>query len=201
MQEPYNEGVAPHIGPEPCGGCGDAMAEALTGGSAGRLLSSEIIQIRVPTLWSAGEGNTSMGVNARASTRPGGVVDPGMHGHSTHGNRETSECPPVASRHDNRGGSGKAHCRTPDTYASEESDSAIVPEIRANNGAAAPAEFGEERTLTKRNAATEATPRTQGRIGVSFGRLRVRLRAEVVQPGAFSRLSGLPNARRRHHSR
>ena len=61
MQEPYNEGLAPHIGPESCGGCGDAMAEALTGGSAGCLSSSEIIQTRVPTLWSEGEGNMSMG--------------------------------------------------------------------------------------------------------------------------------------------
>ena len=155
-------------------------------GVAGRLLSSEIIQIRVPTLWSAGEGNTSEGAIARAPARPGGVVDPGMHGHSTHGNRETSECSPIALRHGGGGGSGKAHCRTPDTYASEESDSAIVPEIRANNGAMAPAEFGEERALTKRNVATEATPRTPSRIGVSFGRLRVRSRAGAIQPGAFS---------------
>jgi len=120
-----------------------------------------------------------------------------MRGHSAHGNRETSGCSPAASRHDSRGGSGKAHCRTPDTYAAEESDSAIVPEIRANRGVAAPAEFGEERALTKRNAVTEATPRTQGRIGVSFGSLRVRPRAGAVQPGAFSRLSGLLNALRR----
>jgi len=59
MQEPYNEGVAHHVGPESCGGRGDATAEALTGESAGRLFSSEIIQIREPTLWSYGEPSVS----------------------------------------------------------------------------------------------------------------------------------------------
>ncbi len=57
---------------------------------------------------------------------------------------------------------------------------------------------GPQRSLAERNAATEATPRTQGRIGVSFGRLRVHPRAGAVQPGAFSRLSGLLRALRRH---
>ncbi len=160
----------------------------LTGGSAGRLLSSEIIQTRVPTLWSAGEGNTSMGAMARAPARPGGVVDPGMHGHSTHGNRETSERSPAALCRGVGGGSGKADGRTPDPHASEESDCAIVPENRANNGTAVPAESGEARAWTERNAWDEAAPRTQGRIGASSGFSRVRQRAEADRQATFDNL-------------
>ena len=188
MQEPYNEGVAPHIGPESCGGCGDATAEALTGGSAGRLSNSEITPIRVPTLWSAGEGNTSEGAIARAPARPGGVVDPGMHGHSTHGNRETSECSPAALCPGVGGGSGKAQCRTPGLHAPEESDRAIVPENRANNGTAVPAEPGEGRAWTERNVWDEAAPRTQGRTGASFGLPRVRQRAKADRQARFNNL-------------
>jgi len=39
MQEPYNEGLANHIGPESCGCIGNGTSEALTGVHAGRVLS------------------------------------------------------------------------------------------------------------------------------------------------------------------
>jgi hypothetical protein len=42
MKEPYGEGVANHTGPESCGGGSNAVAEALTGVHAGRVLSREI---------------------------------------------------------------------------------------------------------------------------------------------------------------
>jgi hypothetical protein len=48
------------------------MAEALTEGSAGGLLSSEITSSRVPTTWSDGEGNTCCSVKMRVAERPGG---------------------------------------------------------------------------------------------------------------------------------
>jgi hypothetical protein len=38
MKESYDEGVANHIDPESCGGGSNAMAEALTGVRAGRVL-------------------------------------------------------------------------------------------------------------------------------------------------------------------
>jgi len=57
MRVPHDEGVADHIGPESCGGIGNDAAEALTGGSVGGPLSSEITAIRVPTLLLGGEGN------------------------------------------------------------------------------------------------------------------------------------------------
>ena len=59
MKESYGEGLANHISLESCGDCSDAMAEALTEGSTGGLLSSENTNFRVPTTWSEWEGNTN----------------------------------------------------------------------------------------------------------------------------------------------
>ena len=67
MQESYREGVASHPGPESCAGGREASGEALTGVHAGRLLSREINQIRVPTSLDGAEGNTT--VRDSASSR------------------------------------------------------------------------------------------------------------------------------------
>ncbi len=42
MKEPYRKGLAIHLDPESCAGGGNIAGEALTGGNAGQLLSSEI---------------------------------------------------------------------------------------------------------------------------------------------------------------
>ena len=66
MKESYDEGLANHIGPESCGGGSNAMAEALTGVRAGRVLSREILlKSRVPTSWDVAEGNIGRVVSAR----------------------------------------------------------------------------------------------------------------------------------------
>jgi hypothetical protein len=90
MKESYGEGLANHTSLESCGNCSNAVAEALTEGSTGGLLSSEITNFRVPTTWSDWEGNTSCS-DMRAIERPGGVEELGMCGHSLHGNREIRE--------------------------------------------------------------------------------------------------------------
>jgi hypothetical protein len=48
MQVSCNEGVASHVGPESCGGDRKVVVEALTGESAGRVLSLENV-----ILWDA----------------------------------------------------------------------------------------------------------------------------------------------------
>jgi len=68
MKESYGEGFANHTSLESCGNCSNVVAEALTEGSAGGLLSSEITSSRVPTTWSGGEGNTCCSVNASYRT-------------------------------------------------------------------------------------------------------------------------------------
>lgn len=90
MKESYGEGLANHTSLESCGNCSNAVAEALTEGSTGGLLSSEITNSRVPTSWSGREGNTICSAK-RAIERPGGVVELGMCGHLLHGNREIRE--------------------------------------------------------------------------------------------------------------
>jgi hypothetical protein len=90
MKESYGEGLANHTSLESCGNCSNAVAEALTEGSTGGLLSSEITNFRVPTTWSGWEGNTSCSA-MQAIERPGGVKELGMCGHSLHGNREIRE--------------------------------------------------------------------------------------------------------------
>ncbi len=52
MKEPYEEGVANHIGPESYGDASNGMAEALTGVRAGQVLSREMLAYsRVSTEW------------------------------------------------------------------------------------------------------------------------------------------------------
>ncbi len=87
MKESYSEGLANHTSLESCGDCSNALAEALTEGSTGGLLSSEITSSRVPTSWSGREGNMCRCV-MQAVEQPGGVLEPGMCGHLLHGNRE-----------------------------------------------------------------------------------------------------------------
>jgi len=91
MKESYDEGLASHISLESCGNCSNAMAEALTEGSAGGLLSSEITSFREPTTLPDWEGKTRYSVSMRVVERPGGVLEPGMCGHLLRGNRDIRE--------------------------------------------------------------------------------------------------------------
>ncbi len=73
-----------------------------------------------------------------------------------HENRETSGVPSI------RGGrSGKAESRTPDVYAPEESDRAVIPMKPPNKGAQASAEVVEGRSRVKENIGPPHTRPTQ----------------------------------------
>ena len=69
MKASYGEGLANRTSLESCGNCSNATAEALTEGSAGGLLSSEITSSRVPTTWSDGEGNTCCSVKCELKVK------------------------------------------------------------------------------------------------------------------------------------
>ena len=87
MQVRYDEGVAIHIGPEPCVAVRKGGGEASVGERIGQLLS--IIKIHIPgadTVAKA-EGN-STGMSTRAPGRPGVVEETGMCRRSLPGNRE-----------------------------------------------------------------------------------------------------------------
>src|SRR3990172_8331755 len=89
VQVHYDEGVASHIGPEPCAGIREGVGEASAGEHAGQPLSRERMISRAPTL-STERKATRAGVQSRASVWSGVVADPGMYGRSLHGNREIS---------------------------------------------------------------------------------------------------------------
>jgi hypothetical protein len=89
VQVHYDEGVAIHIGPEPCVVTREGKGEASAGERIGQPLSRERNSSRGADALRRAEGNTDGRVNA--STRTLGVVrDPGMCGRSLHGNREVS---------------------------------------------------------------------------------------------------------------
>jgi len=90
MKESYGEGLANHTSLESCGNYSNVVAEALTEGSTGGLLSSENTYFRVPTLSGGREGNTYT-FAMRECVRPGGVDKLGMRGRFIYGNREISE--------------------------------------------------------------------------------------------------------------
>ena len=75
MQEPYVEGVASRHGPESCVGGGNAVGEALTGESAGRLLSSEITSPGRRPRWLTGKA-TRCATQTRVARRSRGVEEP-----------------------------------------------------------------------------------------------------------------------------
>src|SRR5215217_5082088 len=65
MKEPYAEGLANHSGPESCVGLHEGAGEALTRVRTGRVLSREINEFEVPTLFTEAAGNTSAAALAR----------------------------------------------------------------------------------------------------------------------------------------
>ena len=75
MKEPYRKGVATTLAPShaPCARKGHG--EALTGGSAGQVLSPEMGELRVPTSSHVAEGNSTQTVIRKVWT-PVGVGDP-----------------------------------------------------------------------------------------------------------------------------
>jgi hypothetical protein len=93
----HNEGIAIHIGPEPCIVGRKARDEASVGERTGQPLSRESVLSQVPTAYS-GRKATLTDASTQVSVRPGVVEDPGMCGRSLRGNREIprptdGECP------------------------------------------------------------------------------------------------------------
>ena len=89
MQVRYDEGVANHIGPEPCGVIREDGGEASAGERTGQPLSRENHDIPDADAVNYVEGKTS-GASSRALRGPGVVEDPGMCRSSLRGNREVS---------------------------------------------------------------------------------------------------------------
>ncbi len=68
MQVHYDEGIASHIGPEPCAGIREDVGEASVGERAGQPLSHDRIAILGADAVQEAEGNTEGCANASAPT-------------------------------------------------------------------------------------------------------------------------------------
>ena len=104
-----DEGVANHIGPEPCAGIREGVGEASVGEHVGQPLSRERVLSRALTL-STERKATRTNAITQANVWPGVVVDPGMHGSSLSGNREISGL--AMNSFENMVRSGKARSRS-----------------------------------------------------------------------------------------
>lgn len=100
------------------------------------------------------------------------------------------EIPPSPGADGASGRADKATNRDAAMHDGGKSDNRVVPTKRPNNGGSAEpqAEVVEGRRLTEGNAQQTATPRTQSRIGVSFGLLRVREAARRDKGARFTNL-------------
>lgn len=128
MKESCSEGIASHAVPESCGDIGNGVSEALTGGNAGWVLSSE-----KDGLFSSADGFLTHGRQhgcSRYREAASGSAEsetPCMHGHSPHATREI----PCSSLQE-RGARGKSERSTASMNGHGKSDRLIVPKKPAN---------------------------------------------------------------------
>ena len=108
MKVRCDEGVANHIGPEPCVGIREDAGEASAGERTGQPLSRDRSLSRVPTPFHRRKA-TRTGAIPRVPARPGAVGEPGMCARSLHGNREISG---LTSRSTGLARIGKARSRS-----------------------------------------------------------------------------------------
>lgn len=95
MRDPYGEGLATHTGLESCGVLRKGWAEALTGESAGRVLSRERADLRdADVLGGSGRQNRAQR-NREMRPGPARSQTPCMYGNTLLENREVP-CPPAA---------------------------------------------------------------------------------------------------------
>jgi len=89
VQVRYDEGVAIHVGPEPCVDIREGAGEASVGERIGQPLSRESHLSRMPTSLIRRKAIRRSALS-RAPRGSGVVGDPGMCGSSLYGNREIS---------------------------------------------------------------------------------------------------------------
>jgi hypothetical protein len=89
MQEPHDEGVATHIGPESCAAVREGRGEALTGVRAGQPLSREKEVLAPGADAVSGSGRPHPHRRCRETEgNPARSQTLRMHGNTLHGNRE-----------------------------------------------------------------------------------------------------------------
>jgi hypothetical protein len=170
VQVHYDEGVAIHIGPEPCVGTREGVGEASVGEHTGQSLSRESLIVPSADVVEITESNTGGCVSAsvrptRRGRRPWHVWklfarEPGGLG--------------FGQRRDTAGPHREDEESKPMMHEPEKSDSAIVARKPANKAERSAAEQVERRAGTEGNAGQQSTRRAQNRGSVSQALGRVR---------------------------
>ena len=96
MKESYVKGLANHSDPESCAGARKSDGEALTGESAGRVLSRESSRTRDADSVEAGGRQQPACCLGEARWYPARSETPGMHGSNLRENREILRLPEQA---------------------------------------------------------------------------------------------------------
>jgi RNA-directed DNA polymerase len=183
MKVSHGEDVASHSGPESCAGRREAVGEALTGESAGPVLSCEIRQSGAPTPLSEAEGHTIARDNRERATGSTQSKTRSMHGNFLTGTWEV----PSASVGVSGGSAEKGESRTLGANAGGKSDERIVPKKLPNKGRM-PAEAVEGRRSTEGNVGQPAVVRTQSRVAAPTGLASVREAANRSRKARFTAL-------------
>jgi hypothetical protein len=90
VQVHHDEGIANHIGPEPCAGIREDVGEASVGERTGQPLSRDRKLIPGADAVCVAEGNMCPRAPTQALGQPGVVEEPGTYARSLYGNREIS---------------------------------------------------------------------------------------------------------------
>ena len=96
MKESYVKGLANYNDPESCGGARESDGEALTGESAGRVLSRESSRTRDADAVEASGRQQPTRRKGEARWYPARSETPGMHGSNLRENREILRLPEQA---------------------------------------------------------------------------------------------------------
>ena len=177
MQVPCDEGVAIHIGPEPCADVRKGAGEASAGECTGQPSNRE--RPIIPCRHSSECGRPyARARHLRAPGRSGVVADPGTCRRFLYGNREVPR--PASSARNSRcsGPHREGEEPKPMMHDRGKSDTVIVAVKPTNNAGQPAAEPVEPRAGTKRNAGEQSTHQTQGRTRVTQALARVRKAAQ-----------------------
>ena len=123
MKELYVEGVAAHNGPELCGVAREGGVEALTGETAGWVLSREMLNVRGADAVEKSGRQHGGHRHGEVHAGPARSETPCTPGHHPHGNREVPGSPGAGRAEPQRQGYG----RNPLMHGPGKSDPPIVP--------------------------------------------------------------------------
>ena len=198
MQVHYDEGVANHIGPEPCVGVRERVGEASAGENVGQALSRESRLIPGADALRAAEGNTRG--RASASVRPARRGRRPWHAKKLL-DRELGDLTAdrVRCRSIGRGPHREGEEPKPMMHGDEKSDAVVVAMKPTNKTGKPAAELVEPRTAPERNANEQSTLRTQSRASRVTGarprtaRSTPALRRHLLEGGAGCGKSARPD--------